>query len=71
MTDYSARRLAAAILLRAVKDARGKTPSRQRSALDFLHSQEAAGLADALDIPPDRLVQHRQEAHESARSQAR
>ena len=71
MTDYSARRLAAAILLRAVKDARGETPSRQRSALDFLHSREAAALAESLDIPPDRLLQHHQQAHEPARSKAR
>jgi len=71
MTDDSARRLAAAILLRAVKDAR-LTPQREkRAAVEFLRSREAASLADALDIPPDRLLQHHQQAADPARSKAR
>ncbi len=59
------RRLAAAVLLRAVQDVRGvklapgwkETPEKLRAAaLAWLQSPEAAWLAEELDIDPARLV---------------
>lgn len=56
MQDEEARRLAAAIVLRAVRDAQKTTnPNRAAGARRWL-KEESAALADALDIPPEHVA---------------
>ena len=54
-TAYHFRRLAAAIVARAVRDAKSANDSRAIEARSWLVA-EAGDLLDALDIPQERLA---------------